>query len=55
MHAALGLALHQSGRLQGLLHPRVAQPDLMVLPELLMKMTVDNPEITLAILRRSRR
>ena len=37
MHAAPGLALHQTGSLQRLLHPRVAQPDLMFLAELLMK------------------
>ena len=37
MHAAPGLALHQTGRLQRLLDPRITQPDLMVLAELLMK------------------
>src|SRR5258708_5525049 len=37
MHAAPGLALHQAGCLQGLFYPRVAQPDLMFLAELLMK------------------
>ena len=33
MHTAPGLALHQTGCLQGLVHPRVAQPDLMFLAE----------------------
>ena len=37
MHAAPGLALHQAGCLQGLFYPCVAQPDLMFLAELLMK------------------
>src|ERR1019366_8318939 len=39
VHPAPGLALHQAGCLQGLLHPRVAQPDLMFFAELLMKVT----------------
>src|SRR5450631_4279503 len=38
MYAPPGHALHQAGGLQRLLDPRVAQPDLMVLAELLMKM-----------------
>jgi hypothetical protein len=37
MYAALGLALDQTGCLQGMFHPRVTQPDLMFLAELLMK------------------
>src|ERR1035438_3676947 len=37
MNPAPGLALHQTGCLQSLLHPRVAQSDLMFLAELLMK------------------
>ncbi len=37
MNPASGLALHQAGCLQSLLHPRVAQPDLMFFAELLMK------------------
>ena len=37
MHAAPGLALHQAGCLQGLLHPRIAQPDLVFFAELLME------------------
>src|ERR1700688_275969 len=39
MNPASGLALHQSGCLQRLLHPRVAQPDLMFFAELLMEVT----------------
>jgi hypothetical protein len=38
MHAALGLALHRTGPLQGLLHPRVTQPDLMFLAQPFVKM-----------------
>ena len=37
VHSALGLALYQTGRLQRLFDPRVAQADLMVLDELLVK------------------
>src|SRR6476661_3752571 len=37
MNAPPGLALHQAGRLQSLLDPRIAQPDLVFLAELLMK------------------
>ena len=35
VHPALGLALHQAGRLQRLLDPRVAQPDLVFFTKLL--------------------
>src|ERR1017187_482355 len=43
----LGLALHQTGCLQRLLNPRVAQPDLMFLAELLMK--VPNVQIKVPV------
>src|SRR5437879_12905520 len=37
VNPAPGLALPQAGCLQRLLHPRIAQPDLMFLDELLME------------------
>jgi hypothetical protein len=49
MHPALRLPLHQSGALQCLLHPGVAQPDLVLLAQLLVKMTHVQIEIPVPV------
>src|SRR6266568_8543820 len=49
MNPAPGLALHQAGCLQRLLHPRVAQTDLVFLAELLMEVTHVQVEVLVPI------
>jgi hypothetical protein len=49
MYTALPLPLHQAGTLQGLLDPRVAQPDLMFLRQLLVEMTHVQIEVLLPV------
>src|SRR5579863_3740345 len=49
MNPAPSLALHQARGLQRLLHPRVAQTDLMFLAELLMKVTYVQIEVSVPV------
>src|ERR1700689_3688254 len=49
VNPASGLALHQAGCLQRLLHPRVAQTDLVFFAELLMEVTHVQIEILVTV------